>query len=147
MKDRKSLFVVVALVCLVGGFGCQSETNTTGRVEQQRSSEMTSPASPTPLPGAAQPQVAFAEQAENQLSTLSQRLDTLEARAAALPEQQREEFSQRLRSLENERQVIQERVNALKEAPIQGWETLRQSTETALNTLQTNYEQLAALMP
>jgi TolA-binding protein len=146
MVARQKILIVIAVVFLVAVFGCRSEEE--APIEQPTRPEVPSqPETTTRSEETAEPKTAFQETMQNQFTELNKRIETLQAKSEEIPAESKEEFNQMMQSLNSQRDVVEERLEALQSAPGEGWETLKSSTEEALNEMQQTYQKVANRFP
>lgn len=146
MFVRKRILSALMMACLIGILGCQSEQE--APVEETSRPETTSqPETPPRVDEPADPKANLQETLKNQYDKLEQNIQGLQNKAEAIPAERKEEFNQMMQSLQIRKEVAKERLDALGSSASEGWETLKNSTEEALNNLQNTYDKLAAQFP
>jgi hypothetical protein len=143
MSIGKTTLVILIIVCLVGLLGCPSEQEES--VEETPRQE-TVP-QPETTPGVNQPddnKTTLQENLQNQYSELEQNIENLQNQAEEISDESKEEFNQMMQSLDQQKNIVEERLEALGTASNEGWETVKNSTEEALNNLQNIYNQMAS---
>lgn len=137
---RKTLAVAI-MAFLIAIMGCQTEEEP---IEQTTQPEV-APQSETTVRDQepTDPKADFQETVQNQLTELERDIEALKDRAANVPEESKEEFNQMMQSLQSQKEVVEERLEALKGESLEEWETLKSSTEEALNDLKNRYQNVA----